>query len=692
MSESDKKADNATKEVDEHPLNSPVEKKRDDDQDSLGSTSVIDLSTSNQDDEAINKGLDELSVKDLDIVKNDESTEAWKENLAEPTNNNHPLESVDSVEDPWAQQEDISLLDDHDNTPTPPPRPDSNVAQLESVDMQEVLDADTTHVKGFYNTEDSNEIVDLEVNGQLPDWLVCEHFTVGPGTYDIKYMRKMEIDGELQNVSKYFTFGHWFDGLPLVNRFDIHGQRNSISYRNRLTCHRLIGKIRDNHGYSPRHPAGLFKTSTNQTVLTKFIGGSGGGNKGGKADAEPCGARILANIPGLEGRLFCQNFANHVQELDPFDMKPTRLLTWNEINPAFKGYSSCPNGIHDRTTGEYVNFTMDVGYQSTRYNFFSISDGNPRGAVIGSISAPTSYVNSFAMTRSYIILVLFPFSANGMKYSWNESILDSFTFNSSQPTLFHVISRETGKQVARFRSPACFAFHHVNAFEDDSDNIYIDMICYPDDTIARQLTTESLRNPASMRPQRLGASEVRRYVLHTVTQTGSRQSGRTNNGNSGLFGAFKRSSAGSDNGLSHADYHELLQPSIELPQINPIYKMHNYTYLYGLGFSASSSIADGKIWDSIIKVNVNTRSVTGTWYEHGCYPSEAVFVPRPSTGPEDEVAEDDGVLLSIVMDSARATSFLLVLDAASLSVLAKAYLGTLVPLSFARGSYRLYTT
>lgn len=54
--------------------------------------------------------------------------------------------------------------------------------------------------------------MDLEVSGQLPDWFICEHFTVGPGTYDIKYMRKLEVDGELQHVSRYFTFGHWFDG------------------------------------------------------------------------------------------------------------------------------------------------------------------------------------------------------------------------------------------------------------------------------------------------------------------------------------------------------------------------------------------------------------------------------------------------------------------------------------------------
>ena len=86
-------------------------------------------------------------------------------------------------------------------------------------------------------------------------------------------------------------------------------------------------------------------------------------------------------------------------------MKPTRLVAWNEINPAFKGYSSCANGHHDLRTGEYINFTMEVGYQSTRYHFFSISDRNPKGSVIGSINAPTSYVNSFSITRSYIVLV-----------------------------------------------------------------------------------------------------------------------------------------------------------------------------------------------------------------------------------------------------------------------------------------------
>lgn len=86
-------------------------------------------------------------------------------------------------------------------------------------------------------------------------------------------------------------------------------------------------------------------------------------------------------------------------------MRPTRVVTWNEVNPAFKGYTSCPNGQFDARTGEYINFTMDVGYQSTKYNFFTISDRNPKGSLIGSITAPAAYVNSFSITPKYIILV-----------------------------------------------------------------------------------------------------------------------------------------------------------------------------------------------------------------------------------------------------------------------------------------------
>ena len=66
-----------------------------------------------------------------------------------------------------------------------------------------------------------------------------------------------------------------------------------------------------------------------------------------------------------------------------------------------------------------------------------------------------------------------------------------------------------------------------------------------------------------------------------------------------------------------------------------------------------------------------------SWSEPGCYPGEPVFVARP--GAEDE---DDGILLSVVLDADKQTSFLLVLDAADLSELARAQAPHHIPFSF----------
>ena len=106
----------------------------------------------------------------------------------------------------------------------------------------------------------------------------------------------------------------------------------------------------------------------------------------------------------------------------------------------------------------------------------------------------------------------------GVKYAWNESILDSFTFKDSEPTLFYVISREGQQHIATYRADACFAFHHVNAFEDDNGGIQLDIVCYADDTIAHQLTTYNLRNPKQMNPSHLAKHEIRRFNLANVQE------------------------------------------------------------------------------------------------------------------------------------------------------------------------------
>jgi beta,beta-carotene 9',10'-dioxygenase len=114
----------------------------------------------------------------------------------------------------------------------------------------------------------------------------------------------------------------------------------------------------------------------------------------------------------------------------------------------------------------------------------------------------------------------------------------------------------------------------------------------------------------------------------------------------------------------------LIDQPIDLPRIN--YGRCNerpYRYTWGVG-------SRGGWLDQIVKADVEERRST-VWAEDGCFPGEPVFVAAP--GAE---AEDDGVLLSVVLDGERGASFLLVLEAASLEELARAEAPHHIPFGF----------
>ncbi|MFL5590598.1 MAG: carotenoid oxygenase family protein [Ktedonobacteraceae bacterium] len=58
-------------------------------------------------------------------------------------------------------------------------------------------------------------------------------------------------------------------------------------------------------------------------------------------------------------------------------------------------------------------------------------------------------------------------------------------------------------------------------------------------------------------------------------------------------------------------------------------------------------------------------------------PGEPVFVAAP-----DAISEDEGIVLSIVLDGRKGTSFLLVLDAASFTEIARAEVPHHIPFGF----------
>jgi carotenoid cleavage dioxygenase-like enzyme len=182
---------------------------------------------------------------------------------------------------------------------------------------------------------------------------------------------------------------------------------------------------------------------------------------------------------------------------------------------------------------------------------------------------------------------------------------------------------------------AAFGFHHVNAFERDGE-IACDIITYPDAGIIDELYLDELRSDAPSP----GTGHLCRYRLP-------------------LNGGSVTSTVLSDERL-------------ELPRIHEeAARGRSYDTVYGIG-----TTDDGAFADQLVKIDVPGGEAQ-TWHEAGTYPGEPVFVPGP-----DGSAEDDGVLLSVVLDPEADRSVLLVLDADTLTERARATVPHAIPFGF----------
>lgn len=110
----------------------------------------------------------------------------------------------------------------------------------------------------------------------------------------------------------------------------------------------------------------------------------------------------------------------------------------------------------------------------------------------------------------------------------------------------------------------------------------------------------------------------------------------------------------------------------DLPTINPAYHTRPYRYVYSLAMSGRSTLVD-----TIVKTNLVSRAVLQWNNPPGHTPGEAVFVQRPGA-----VKEDDGVLLSVVLDGFCRKSYLLCLDARTMCEMGRAEMDFAVGFGF----------
>jgi carotenoid cleavage dioxygenase-like enzyme len=215
----------------------------------------------------------------------------------------------------------------------------------------------------------------------------------------------------------------------------------------------------------------------------------------------------------------------------------------------------------------------------------------------------------------------------------SRPFIENYEWKPDRGSRFLVVDRQTGELRASVEAEAFFTFHQVNAFEDGGE-LVVALVGYDDPSIIDALYLDRLRSSGP------GAGgSLRRYRLPLEG------------------GAARRE--------------DIYDGRIELPRI--AYRTRNgrpYRFAYG-AVQRGESIIDG-----LVKVDVRDGSATH-WHEQGCFPGEPVFVARPGAD-----GEDDGVVLSVVLDAAAGRSFLLVLDAAGFDEVARAEAPHHIPFGF----------
>ena len=383
------------------------------------------------------------------------------------------------------------------------------------------------------------------------------------------------------------------------------------------------------------------------------------------------------------GHLIGRTDEGYLKALDMETLEPVGLAQQAELHPLLKGPLSASHAKSDPVTGDVLNYNLDIGATAT-YRVFQTSATTGETDILAAISGPNikpAYMHSFFLTENFVILCIWSahLMAGGIRVLWEQNVLDAIApFDQSRSAQWLVIDRRHGKGVvATFESPATFCFHTINAYEvphkDESGRIDIvcDLIQYDNLDVLHKFYYDNMRSssPAAakwMREKETALNQrFSRYRLSCIPAV------------AGLIPLTKYQRE-HKSPLPQSQQVQLLSAigshtAGELPTINPAYATKPYRYFWCcLSDTSKSTFMDGLC-------KVDTTNGTGVKWDNppGHSPGEAIFVADPQ-GTD----EDDGVLLTIVLDGFNGTSYLLCLDAKTMQELGRADCKGAIPFTF----------
>ncbi|KAJ6780319.1 hypothetical protein PWT90_05316 [Aphanocladium album] len=548
-------------------------------------------------------------------------------------------------------------------------------AQEEDADGLETLDNfvakkynDWPNEAGFVGLTEHRGPIKLQVHGTIPAYAAGALYRTGPGVAEIETAERGT-----------YHVSHWFDGFAHTHRFDIAapteaGGETTVTYSSRRQGQEYIDKIkktgwRGSITFAQRNDPciGLFAKATsrfdkevnNNVVVMRNVPGL---EKSGKsAAAGPAGHHAVTthNIVVSTDNSGLQVLDKDTLEAVDSDVQQSRF------HPDLKGPLSLSHAQRDEDTGDLFNVNLALG-RFPAYRFFRIDAKTGTTDILATVSdkdVSPAFIHSFFLTQNHVVLCI-PSSHlawAGSKVLWKGNVIEAIKpFDKSMACKWIVVDRRHGQGVvARFSTPAGFFFHSVNAFEETAEDdqgtkqthLNLDYIAFDNTATIYAMYYDILlkRNGAAdafwgnretvegMRPRFVR----RRFALPTRKQT-----------------AAEAAAATADEVLS------IPTPHVgEMPTINPDYACRPYRYVYSIPSRGLSTA----IGECIAKTDLQTRDALIWAGPRGHTPSEAIFVGRPGAADED-----DGVVLSVVLDGEGRRSYLLCLDARTMTEMGRA--------------------
>jgi torulene dioxygenase len=341
------------------------------------------------------------------------------------------------------------------------------------------------------------------------------------------------------------------------------------------------------------------------------------------------------------------------------------------LHPDLKGPFSGAHAKSDPDTGDIYNFNCELGMKAT-YRVFHTSASTGQTDILASFPGKAAYIHSLFLSESYVILCVWNsyITWGGISIVYNENIVDSIAkFDPSQKTTWYVVDRRHGKGlVATFESEPFFCFHTINAWEEPSstDPTKTDIVCelsmYDNTDVIHRFFYDNITSSGAGVKDYAGKKRESSLPSHTQFRLGSVNAVQSSSERLPAELIFKAAKS----------------ISSELPTINPNYLTRRHRYTYGCADRLKSSFMDG-----IVKFDSKTQNAI-FWETEGHTPGEPIFVADP-----EGVEEDDGVLLSVVLDGYAEKSYMLVLDAKDLSEKGRAEMDG--PMSFGfHGSHKAF--